>query len=174
MLYVQDNFLPESHLRFFKSIAEGVTNEYLLEHKMWKKVFISENKYNSTVNQLGLIWENTCNRIQTFAKEKIGMDIFPYCFRLQVTHETHHIRKHQDGSVRGSELKNSFSSIIYINDTWDSTHGGEIIFSDRKIEPVYNRLVFYSRDEAHEVFPAKKQWSKPRAIVMCSWDCEIL
>jgi hypothetical protein len=170
MILIQDNFLPNSHLNFFKQITAIVPTEYLAAHKVWKKLFISENKYNSTIIELGPFWENTCNRIQSFIKEKHDMDIFPHCARIQVCHETYFIGKHRDGAVRGNDLENSYSSIIYLNDTWDNTHGGEINFSEKAIDPIYNRLVFYSRDEAHEVLPPKKQWSKPRAIIMFSWD----
>jgi Rps23 Pro-64 3,4-dihydroxylase Tpa1-like proline 4-hydroxylase len=170
MILVQDNFLPNSHLSFFKQLSASVTAEYLSAYKIWKKFFISENKHNSTIVEFGPFWEDTCERIQRFVKQDHDLDIFPYCARLQVCHETHAIYKHKDGPVRNNPLEKSYSSILYINDIWDNTHGGEIRFSEKSIEPVYNRLVFYSRDEAHEVLPPKKDWSKPRAIVMFSWD----
>lgn len=170
MILVQDDFLPESHLIFFKQLADSVPTEYLSAHKIWKKLFISENKHNSTIIELGPFWESTCTRIQRFIKEEHDLDIFPHCARMQVCHETYFIGMHTDGPVRSNDRANSYSSIIYINDAWDNTHGGEINFSDGSIDPTYNRLVFYSRDEAHEVLPPKKQWSKPRAIIMFSWD----
>lgn len=170
MILTQDNFLPQQHLSFFKQLAADSPTEYLNVYKIWKTLFISENKYNSTIIELGPFWEDTCKRIQRFVKQECNIDIFPYCARLQVSLDTHVINRHRDGPVRNNDLSNSYSSIIYINDVWDSTFGGEINFSDRTIDPVYNRLVFYSRNEAHEVLPPKKPWSKPRAIVMFSWD----
>ncbi len=170
MILIRDNFLPETHLSFFKQLASSVPIEYLSAHKIWKQLFISENKYDSTILELGPFWEDTFKRIQCFIKQEQDIDIFPYCARLQVSHETHAVHKHRDGPVRDNDLSSSYSSILYINDVWDNTHGGEISFSDRTIDPIYNRLVFYSRDEAHEVLPPRKSWSKPRAIVMFSWD----
>jgi hypothetical protein len=170
MILVQDNFLPKLHLNFFTQLAASAPSEHLSVHKIWKMLFISSNKQDSTIIELGPFWEDTYKRIQHFIKQERNIDIFPYCARLQVCDETYAIYKHKDGSVRDNPLEKSYSSIIYINDIWDNTHGGELNFSERSIEPVYNRLVFYSRDEAHEVLPPKKVWSKPRAIVMFSWD----
>lgn len=170
MILTQDNFLPETHLSFFKKIASEAPKDHLSVYKIWKLLFLSESKHSPTIIDLGPFWEDTYKRIQRFIKQEQNIDVFPYCARLQVSHETYVINKHRDGPVRGNDLSNSYSSIIYINDVWDNTHGGELSFSDKTIEPVYNRLVFYSRNEAHEVLPPKKSWSKPRAIVMFSWD----
>jgi hypothetical protein len=173
MISIQDNFLPETHLSFFKKQVTDVPNGYLSMYGVWKKLFISENKNISTIVDLGPLWHTTCVLIQNYAKTEHGINIYPYCARLQVCHETYSIMNHRDDVVRDSSLENSYSSIIYINDEWDNTCGGEIEFSGTAIEPVYNRLVFYSRDELHCVLPPKKEWSKPRAIVMFSWDSDI-
>jgi Rps23 Pro-64 3,4-dihydroxylase Tpa1-like proline 4-hydroxylase len=174
MIAIQDNFLPEAYLTFFKKQAANVPNWHLAIYGIWKNFFISEHKYISTLPDFGPIWHSASINIQTYIKEEHGINIYPYCARLQVCQETHRIMKHRDGVVRDSSLENSYSSIIYINDSWDNTHGGEIEFSETAIEPVYNRLVFYSRDELHSVLPPKKEWSKPRAIVMFSWDSDII
>jgi Rps23 Pro-64 3,4-dihydroxylase Tpa1-like proline 4-hydroxylase len=174
MISIQDNFLPAAYLSFFKKQAGAVSTDYLAAHGIWKNFYISENKNISTLINFGPIWQLTCNYIQAYAKEKHDINIYPYCARLRVSHETHRIMEHRDGTVRDSSLQHCYSSIIYINDKWDATCGGEIKFTNTVIKPIYNRLVFYSRDELHSVLPPKKEWIKPRAIVLFSWDSDII
>lgn len=169
MIVIRDNFLPESYLRFFKRQAADA----IVTIGLWNKIFISPDKNVSTIYEFGPLWHSTCIMIQTFVKQEYNIKIYPYCARVQVCHETRGFGEHRDAPVRDSSSNASYSSIIYINDTWDSDCGGEINFSGKLVDPVYNRLLFFSRDEIHYVLPPKKKWSKPRATIMFSWDSDV-
>ena len=59
--------------------------------------------------------------------------------------------QHYDNTLAGSTNKKSFTSLLYMHDTWEDTWGGELTFlNDKKpILPKPNRLMIYSREEEH-------------------------
>ncbi len=72
---------------------------------------------------------------------------------FQFMNQTQRIGKHFDApSVGGKPINQSFSSFLYMHDTWEDDWGGEICFNGKAIIlPKPNRLVVYSRDEEHWV-----------------------
>ena len=67
----------------------------------------------------------------------------------------HKVIPHFDDPLAGKTRQQSFTSILYMHDTWEDTWGGELNFlNDNKpvsILPKSNRLIIYSRDEEHWV-----------------------
>ena len=65
----------------------------------------------------------------------------------------HKVIQHYDNTLAGKSSKQSFTSLVYMHETWEDTWGGELTFLNDKqsILPKPNRLLVYSRDEEHWV-----------------------
>ena len=67
----------------------------------------------------------------------------------------HKVISHFDDPLTGKTRQQSFTSLLYMHDTWEDTWGGELTFYNHNdpvsILPKSNRLVIYSRDEEHWV-----------------------
>ncbi len=72
---------------------------------------------------------------------------------FQYQSKAQHVQEHTDPPLGGQTAEQSFTSILYMHDTWEENYKGEIVFSkdESTFLPKPNRLLIYSRDEAHRV-----------------------
>jgi len=170
MLVYKDNFFDELTFHFLKNLVNNSIDWPTLRSEgQWKK---SSEYYSTDLDiikkQFGNIYYNIFQKVKTFGEELTGYSLGLHSFRLQATLEDYIINAHRDGDITGQGLDKSFSSIIYLHDSWNKDLGGEFYTPETEVEPTPNRLLWYSRDELHGV-RSGRNWSEPRRMILLSW-----
>lgn len=172
MISVADNFLSAMELEYHRTMVLAKVNVSTLKQLgMWVHSHeIESGKMTGIHYKLGLIWKITTEKIQEHFKNTLGMDVLPYSFRYQCMTDEYIIHPHRDGEVRQKSIDNCYTSIVYLNDEWDETLGGNFEIEGNSVVSLPNRLVIYSRDTEHWVSPALSKWNLPRQMLLISWS----
>lgn len=172
MISVADNFLSVMELEYHRTMVLAKVNVSTLKQLgMWVHSHeIESGKITDIHYKLGVIWKITAEKIQEHFKNNLGMDVLPYSFRYQCMTDEYIIHPHRDGEVRQKSIDNCYTSIVYLNDEWEETLGGNFEIEGNSIVSLPNRLVIYSRDEEHWVSPALSKWNLPRQMLLISWS----
>ena len=170
MLSVADDFLSAMELEYHRTVLTSkVDASTLKKFGMWMHSHeIESGQLNDIHYKLGVIWKITAEKTQNYFKDVLGVDVVPYSFRYQCTNSGYTIHPHKDGSVRNKSIDNCYSSIVYLNDEWDESLGGNFEVDTRSVSSLPNRMVIYSRDEEHWVSKALQDWKIPRMLLLIS------
>jgi hypothetical protein len=176
MYCYKDNFLSDEVFNLFK---EDMLNKYEPrkewgnENPIYGKYLSGENyEEDAPVRVLALTnpedgdYMYTAARLGSKSLPEIARSIKQYMIEdmnlinplarqmwYQYHSNKHKVIQHWDPAVNGKTSKQSFTSLLYMHDTWEDDWGGELTFLNDKqsILPKPNRLVIYSRDEEHWV-----------------------
>lgn len=172
MISIADDFLSAMELEFHRTMIIGKLDvSTLKQFGMWMQTYqIDSGKDTDIHYKLGVIWKITAEKIQKHFKEVLGIDVLPYSFRYQCMTDDYTIHPHKDGEVREKSIDNCYTSIVYLNDEWDDTLGGNFEIHGHSVVSAPNRMVIYSRDEEHWVSPALTNWKIPRQMLLISWS----
>jgi hypothetical protein len=170
MVVYKDNFFDKLNFQFLQNLVNNSIDLATLNAQgQWKK----SSEYYSTdlaviKNQLGNVYYHIFQKVKIFGQELTGYNLGLCSFRLQATLEDYIIDAHRDNDITGQGLDKSFSSIIYLHNSWNKDLGGEFYTPDIDVEPLPNRLLWYSRDELHGVRTGSN-WVEPRRMMLLSW-----
>jgi len=172
MLSVADDFLSAMELEYHRTILlSKVDVSTLKKFGMWMHSHeIESGKDLDIHHKLGMIWKITAEKIQQYFRDTLGVDVTPYSLRYQCMTDEYTIHPHRDGEVRQKSIDKCYTSIVYLNDEWDESLGGNFEVNDHSVASLPNRLVIYSRDEEHWVSPALTKWKMPRQMLLVSWS----
>lgn len=177
MYWCKDNFLTET---LFKNFSEEVLKQfkprdgwYELDNHDYGKGLSGENyKVDAPVRIVGRPYPEEDDFVSSAINMKsrslpeVVRNIKQYMIEeLKFINPTsrmvwfqYHSNKskvipHFDNELAGKPREQSFTSILYMHDTWEDDWAGELIFSidNKPILPKPNRLVVYSRDIEHWV-----------------------
>ena len=170
MLVYKDNFFNELTFHFLKNlVSNSIDWPTLKSQGQWKTSSEHHSSDLAVIKQkYGNIYYNIFQQVKTFGEELTGFNLTLHSFRLQATLEEYIIDAHHDRDITGKGLEYSFSSIVYLHDSWNKQLGGEFYTPNTEVEPVPNRMLWYSRDELHGVRPGKN-WTEPRRMMLLSW-----
>jgi len=172
MISVSDNFLSSPELEYHRNILLSKVNTDTLQSiGMWMNSYEMESGDSKDIHKkLGIVWKTTCEKIQTYFLDTLNIEVEPYSIRYQCMTDRYVIHPHLDGSVREKSLDASYTSILYLNDTWDESLGGNFEIDNISLASLPNRLIIYSRDELHSVSKPTKEWKIPRMLLLVSWN----
>lgn len=171
MFYIEDNFLPKKEFELLRDIIPKRYVSNLDKHRgvgaYESARLIHHDPYAN--------WEEGCNFLSPAARPAMektiaafksqGIDPLNYSMWFSYTFDGMRFAAHMDSGLRRSNRYHSYTSIFYTSD-WQPGWGGELVIgspvldADNKlisvepehvIQPLPNRLVFFSRDEPHEV-----------------------
>ena len=172
MLLFADDRLSQFELQQHRNGLRTGMNPFLLQScNMWKQSHEFESGDIEEIRRkLGIAWAMTCKNIQQFFYDQLSVAVSPYSLRYQCMTDQYIINPHLDGPVRDKSLDSCYSSIVYLNDEWDETLGGNFEIEGNSVASLPNRLVIYSRDTEHWVSPALSKWNLPRQMLLISWS----
>lgn len=172
MISVADNFLSAMELEYHRTMVLAKVNVSAIKQLgMWKHSHeVESGQLNDIHYKLGVIWKITAEKTQNYFKDVLGVDVVPYSFRYQCINSDYIIHPHKDGSVREKSIDNCYSSIVYLNDEWDESLGGNFEVHSESVPSLPNRMIIYSRDEEHWVSKALQDWKIPRMMLLISWS----
>lgn len=170
MLTYKDSFFDDLNFQFLKNLVNNSIDWNTLNTEgQWKKNLDYYSDDLSIIRkQFGNIYHNIFQQVKTFGEQLMGYNLGFHSFRLQATLEDYIIDLHRDRDITGKGREYSFSSIVYLHDSWNKQLGGEFYTPDIEVEPVPNRMLWYSRDELHGVRPGQN-WTEPRRMMLLSW-----
>lgn len=138
---------------------------------MWKQSHEFESGDIEEIRKkLGIVWAITCKKIQQFLSDNLQISASPYSLRYQCITDNYTIHPHKDGCIREKSIDKCYTTIVYLNDEWDETLGGNFETAGNSVVSLPNRLVIYSRDEEHSVSPPVNKWNTPRQLLLVSWS----
>jgi len=170
MVVYKDNFFDKLNFHFLQNLVNNSIDWNTLKSQgQWKKnLDYYSNDLEIIKQQFGNVYYRIFQQVKTFGEEVTGYNLGFHAFRLQATLEDYIIDPHRDRDITGKGLDKSFSSIIYLHDSWNKDLGGEFYTPDIDVEPAPNRLLWYSRDELHGV-RVGSNWVEPRRMMLLSW-----
>lgn len=170
MIYVEDNFLSEKE---FSDIKQLIPKRYIKHYDKQRIPGAIEpiryewhdlkGDYREGCRFLGNASLPAIEKlISTFTKLEIPAVNFSVWFAYMFTGMRN--IAHKDAALRKSNKSHTYTTMYYTSD-WQSGWGGELVFGEpiyenkkivgviprQVIEPLPNRQVIWSRDEAHEV-----------------------
>jgi Rps23 Pro-64 3,4-dihydroxylase Tpa1-like proline 4-hydroxylase len=171
MITYQDDFFDSLSFKFLQSLIDNSIDYQALElEHQWKR---HSDYYSSDLSvikqQYGAVYYSIFQKVKLFSEELTNSELGFHSFRLQATTDNKVSYLHYDRDITQQGPENSFTSIIYLHKTWNADYGGQFYTNNISIDPVPNRLVFYSRDEYHGVMPANASWPEPRKLILLSW-----
>lgn len=172
MIYIEDNFLPEDQ---FLALRDTVKRRYVPGINNSKNTEQGYESQRLTWHNQNADWQEACRFlgvasipaikkiIETFKSQNI--DPVNYSVWFAYTFNNTGVIPHLDGPLRNSTRKNTYTSLLYTTD-WNKDWGGQLVFGhpipnkEKKlanidpymvIDPIPNRMVIFSRENAHEV-----------------------
>ena len=148
--------LTDAYQNFKKKQKKEIANKIKREKIEQKKQLLEDKQQKiREENQLIKDEEKRLKDLEVKRENEENQLINPLARMMwfQYHSDKHKVIQHYDNTLAGSTNKKSFTSLLYMHDTWEDTWGGELTFlNDKKpILPKPNRLMIYSRDEEHWV-----------------------
>ena len=194
MHYYKDNFLPEE---LFNTLSKEAMIQYRPRDGWYALDPIEEGKriYGDQFEIEGptrVVGENypekdnfgmsailmkskslpeTMHRIKKYMSEELQF-VNPTARMVWFQHHTNKnkVIPHFDNPLSGKPLEHSFTSLLYIHDTWKDEWGGEFSSDEGNIVPKPNRLLIYRRDIKHWVNPITHTLDDyPRTLLFAGW-----
>lgn len=187
MIYVCDNFLSEKE---FSELRELIPKRYLKKRFDTLKVdgaiepirYEFHSKTGDYEEGSKFLGQSSFPAIQKLLETFHSFDIPAVNYSLWFAYMFTGMRNiaHRDGALRHSMQKHTYTTMLYTSE-WEKDWGGELVFGDpvfddkgrmikvipkQIIEPLPNRQVIWSRDEAHEVYVVKHP---DKDFVRCSF-----
>lgn len=172
MIYVEDNFLPQDQ---FLTLRDTITKRYVPGHFKSEAEKLGYESQRLTWHNQDADWLEGCRflgiaavpAIEKIIKTFKAQNINPlnYSVWFAYTFNNTGVVAHRDGALRFSTREHTYTSLLYTSD-WQEGWGGELVFGNpiidnnkklvsveayKTINPIPNRMVFFSRDEVHEV-----------------------
>lgn len=171
MITFRDNFFDAASLNFLQNLIDNTIDHSSLKlYGQWKKNRDYYSPDLSVIKQhYGPIYHNIFDKVKVFAEDVTGCQLGFHSFRLQATLDSFVTDLHYDKDITQQGPDSSFTSIVYLHKAWDSSYGGQFYTENIAIDPMPNRLVFYSRDEHHGVKSGTAAWPEPRKLILLSW-----
>jgi hypothetical protein len=176
MLSIADNFLDKNTFQLLRSSIESNVNYSTFQyHNIWYKSWFSTDGNLADIKQEhGILWFSIVKQIQDYALSVSGKKIIPNGLRYQATYAdpiTYGTKKwHTDGPIRGLELKDCYTSIIYCSIFNTENCGAYWSTRNQEYAPLANRLILYSRDIEHAMTEPTVKWEESRKICLISWS----
>jgi uncharacterized protein YbcV (DUF1398 family) len=175
-VFIADNFLNNNIFQTLRSsIESSVDYSIFKRHNIWYNSFYSDNgNLDDIKQQYGVIWFFIIKQIQEYALTVTNKKLIPYGLRYQATYADPATYQttgwHFDGTVRGQDLKDCYTSIIYCSLNNTENYGGYWATRDKEYAPLSNRLILYRRDIEHAMTPPTVKWNESRKICLISWS----
>jgi Rps23 Pro-64 3,4-dihydroxylase Tpa1-like proline 4-hydroxylase len=172
MIYVEDNFLPQDQ---FLALRDTISRRYVPGINNSKNTEQGYESQRLTWHDQNADWKEGCKFLGVAsipAIEKIidtlksqTIDPVNYSVWFAYTFNNTGVIAHLDGPLRYSNREHTYTTLLYTSD-WQSDWGGELVFGHpipneekklikidpyKVIDPIPNRMVIFSRDQAHEV-----------------------
>lgn len=186
MYAVVDNFLSEET---FNSLNERMLWRFKPELSQFRPTRSTQVKnppatlkvptdgidHNEAAIVLGPMVPSIVEQVKTYLINELKqVSPLTYTIWFQYMSKYHRVGKHYDnGTLRGKEPTQCFSTFIYAHNEWEDDWGGELCFNTEKVLPKRNRMIVYSRDEEHWVEEIKHDKDTfQRMFLGISWSTD--
>lgn len=154
-----DFYLNETHGRY----TPGISEQSCKRVRFWTN---SPDAQKESVGYFGKQIEPALNKLRQCLIDQGHTNIKLSNVWLQYGDPDTKMDRHSDGTIKGSDFTNSFTSMIFVHKHWESDWGGtfklappivskesQIIETAEEFFPVPNSLVMWSRDHPHWMTP---------------------